>query len=243
MSTNNTDIGSTGKEKGSGMGSKMRGAAQVAHGVGEVIRGTVLGAIDNIAGDDRTMNREIAAQGRMEYSQGMAKMRGAGTGATAGYGNGGGFGTSTGVGTGAAGVETNQYGEAGGAGAGGPGGAYDAKRAPEAADTQHIQPGAYTPAGGHQQKQPMAPTNHTGTGTGGGTGQNYDTGAQTGSAGDEVGGPGGGYEANKTSESNVADMKQSDQYNQQQSADSRYEEPILSTGVHDTRPNGEFQQK
>jgi len=176
----------------------------------------------------------------MEYTQGMAKMRGAGTGATAGYGNGGGFGTST---AGATGAQT-KYDEAGGVGAGSPGGAYDANQTPEFADTKHIQPGGYTqqpqqPAG-YQQKPPMESTIHTGTD--GGTGQNYDTSLQTGSAGDKVGGPGSDYEANKTSD--VADMKQSDQYNKQQSADSRYEEPIpSSTGIHDTRPGGESQQR
>lgn len=47
-----------------------------------------MGAADTAAGD-RTNNDDIATKGRMETSQGMAKMRGAGAGANAGYSTGG----------------------------------------------------------------------------------------------------------------------------------------------------------
>ncbi|KIM75298.1 hypothetical protein PILCRDRAFT_13712 [Piloderma croceum F 1598] len=95
MSTDNT--GTTGGSK-AGIGSKIRGAAEVVHGVGDNVRGTFLGAIDTATGR-QSENDEIAARGRMEVSQGMAKIRGAGAGATAGYESGGGFGPGTGTGT------------------------------------------------------------------------------------------------------------------------------------------------
>lgn len=52
-------------------------------GVGDNIRGTFLGAVDTATGH-QSENADIAARGRMEASQGMAKMRGAGTETTAG---------------------------------------------------------------------------------------------------------------------------------------------------------------
>lgn len=168
----------------------------------------------------------------MEYTQGMAKMRGAGTGATAGYGNGGGFGAGTGVGPTAAGVQASQ--------AGGPGGAYDVNQNPEAADTKHIQPDGYPQQQqqpvGYQPKQPIPPPTSAGTRTSGGAGQSYDTSAQTdGPGGVEAGGPGGGYRANETSEAAAMKQTQPEEYNQPSA------QPF--DGTHDTQPSGESQQR
>jgi len=204
----------------------MRGAAQAAHGIGETIRGTILGAIDSIGGD-ATANKEIAAQGRMEYSQGIAKMRGAGAGATAGYGTGGGTGTGAGAGAGAGtgagtepvarpgqGYDAGQQANAGGAEASGTG-AYDAKQS---------QSGGYDQKPtGYQQNQPM-PSAAGNTEVGDGT----DTGAGAGTAG--AGGPGRAYDANQTSNG----------YNQQQFEGHQQKEPMApSSGNQD---GGEYQQ-
>jgi hypothetical protein len=228
MSTTNT------KETKPGMGSKMRGAAQAAHGIGETIRGTILGAIDSIGGD-ATANKEIAAQGRMEYSQGIAKMRGAGAGATAGYGTGGGTGTGAGAGTGAGtepvarpgqGYDAGQQANAGGAEASGTG-AYDAKES---------QAGGYDQKPtGYQQNQPMpsaAGNTEVGAGTDTGAGAGAGTQAgQVGSAGTAgAGGPGRAYDANQTSNG----------YNQQQPEGYQQKEPMApSSGNQD---GGEYQQ-
>ncbi|KAF7974173.1 hypothetical protein HWV62_13303 [Athelia sp. TMB] len=96
MSTSNT----AGTGAGSGFGNKIKGAIQVTHGIGENIRGTVLGAVDTVSGDN-TGADNVATTGRAEVDQGMANMRGtappvgdaAGTGVV-------GNGTFSGVGTG-----------------------------------------------------------------------------------------------------------------------------------------------
>ncbi|KAL0958574.1 hypothetical protein HGRIS_000713 [Hohenbuehelia grisea] len=58
-----------------GMGSRLRGAVEAVHGIGDNIRGTALGAVDTITRDG-TKNDEIAARGRAATSEGIAKMQG-----------------------------------------------------------------------------------------------------------------------------------------------------------------------
>ena len=92
-------------------------------GVGDNIRGTFLGAVDSATGR-QSENADIAARGRMEASQGMAKMRGAGTEATAVSESGGKpFGMDTdshgneGGAQGVGGTQSGQYGDTGASGA------------------------------------------------------------------------------------------------------------------------------
>lgn len=89
-------------------------------GVGENIRGTALGAADTAAGH-QTNNDSIAAQGRMEAQQGLAKMRGAGSGANAGYASGGGYNNATTAPTTGSAVGERGYDNTGGGAASGGG--------------------------------------------------------------------------------------------------------------------------
>ncbi|KAJ7246950.1 hypothetical protein C8J57DRAFT_1359702 [Mycena rebaudengoi] len=67
-STSNTSTGH------SGIGSKIKGAAQVVNGLGENIRGTFLGGVDTIVHSDSTKNDAIARKGREEQAQGVANL-------------------------------------------------------------------------------------------------------------------------------------------------------------------------
>ncbi|KAL4261877.1 hypothetical protein AB1N83_008121 [Pleurotus pulmonarius] len=60
-----------------GLGDRVRGGFQVVHGVGDNIRGTALGLVDTATGDGVT-NDEIARRGRVETSEGFAKLMGRG---------------------------------------------------------------------------------------------------------------------------------------------------------------------
>ncbi|KAF5312224.1 hypothetical protein D9619_003771 [Psilocybe cf. subviscida] len=71
---------------GSGIGSRLRGAAEVVHGAGEGLRGTLLGAVDTVMKNGPTQNDEVARQGRLEVERGMAKMKGQNTAGTTAYG-------------------------------------------------------------------------------------------------------------------------------------------------------------
>ncbi|KAJ7160808.1 hypothetical protein C8R46DRAFT_1194271 [Mycena filopes] len=63
-----------------GWGTKIKGAIQVGHGLGEALRGS-LGAADVGARDGQyTSSGEIAERGRHEIAQGLARMRGVATG-------------------------------------------------------------------------------------------------------------------------------------------------------------------
>ncbi|KIK97210.1 hypothetical protein PAXRUDRAFT_825185 [Paxillus rubicundulus Ve08.2h10] len=75
MAANNAD--STGGEK-VGIGSKIKAAAQVVHGIGENIRGTAMGAADTIAGSKsgEAKNENIVVQGQSEIAQGRARLKG-----------------------------------------------------------------------------------------------------------------------------------------------------------------------
>jgi len=196
MSTNNTG------KTGSGISSKIRGAAEAAHGMGETIRGTILGAVDSIGGGDQSVNKDIAAQGKMEYSQGMAKMRGAGAGATAGYGAGGGYDTGHGTGTG----QANDQGAQAGAGASRPAEAYEAKETADVAGTKQTQAGGYNQQPTGHQNQPASTTKNTGAETDVGPGHaevgRNDEASAPGSQYDSAGGgveTSGQYDTNKTS--------------------------------------------
>lgn len=67
---------------GSGMGGKLKGAYQVAHGVGETLRGSILGTADSSMNhtDGQAQNSTIASQGQAEYAEGMSRLRGTGGG-------------------------------------------------------------------------------------------------------------------------------------------------------------------
>uniref|UniRef100_A0A0W0GBW5 Uncharacterized protein n=1 Tax=Moniliophthora roreri TaxID=221103 RepID=A0A0W0GBW5_MONRR len=55
---------------------RSRGAVDAVHGAGENIRGTALGAADTVAHDQSAKNDEIAATGRNEWANGLARIRG-----------------------------------------------------------------------------------------------------------------------------------------------------------------------
>ncbi|KAG1731577.1 hypothetical protein EDB19DRAFT_1329514 [Suillus lakei] len=79
MTTNNkTNAAKNGNGGGGGFGKKLKGAAQVIHGIGENIRGTALGTADratsSVAGVEK--NAEVATKGRAEVAEGMARMKG-----------------------------------------------------------------------------------------------------------------------------------------------------------------------
>ncbi|KAJ6553751.1 hypothetical protein DFH09DRAFT_1366112 [Mycena vulgaris] len=69
-STSNT---TTGKP---GIGSKIKGAVQVVHGLGENVRGTILGGVDTVVHGNSADNDATAAKGRGEKAEGLARMKG-----------------------------------------------------------------------------------------------------------------------------------------------------------------------
>ncbi|KAJ7466214.1 hypothetical protein B0H11DRAFT_60084 [Mycena galericulata] len=113
-STSTSTSNTTGQ---SGLGAKIKGAAQMVHGAGENIRGTILGGVDTVVHKGPSANDEIASKGRQQTAEGLANFKGRPmaaeytnpTGATsaAGYGNN----TAGTVGSGApqnAGLQTAQ---------------------------------------------------------------------------------------------------------------------------------------
>ena len=76
----NTTATNTSSSAGSGIGDKIKGAFQVAHGVGDAIRGSTLGAADSAMSHNEAQakNAGIANKGSAEYSEGMNRMRGTG---------------------------------------------------------------------------------------------------------------------------------------------------------------------
>ncbi|KAG2142410.1 hypothetical protein DEU56DRAFT_979587 [Suillus clintonianus] len=106
----NTNTNGGGGGGGGGFGDKIKGAAQIIHGLGENIRGTALGTADRATSSEAGIQKddEVAAKGRAEVAEGMARMRGhpAGTvpsdkGTSAGTGTGTGAATAVGAGAGA----------------------------------------------------------------------------------------------------------------------------------------------
>ncbi|KAF7335708.1 hypothetical protein MVEN_02226300 [Mycena venus] len=75
-STNNTadSVGGHG-----GIGSKIKGAAQTINGLGENVRGTILGGVDTVLHKDSSANDAIAAKGRAQHAEGMANLEGRST--------------------------------------------------------------------------------------------------------------------------------------------------------------------
>jgi len=59
-----------------GIGSKIKGAAQTVNGLGENVRGTILGGVDTILHKDSSANDAIAAKGRAQHAEGMANLEG-----------------------------------------------------------------------------------------------------------------------------------------------------------------------
>ncbi|KAJ7118065.1 hypothetical protein C8R44DRAFT_878704 [Mycena epipterygia] len=69
-STSNTSNGHV------GLGTKIKGATQAINGLGENVRGTILGGVDTVLHQDSTPNDAIAAKGRAQHAEGLAKMQG-----------------------------------------------------------------------------------------------------------------------------------------------------------------------
>ncbi|KAG1850384.1 hypothetical protein DFJ58DRAFT_746470 [Suillus subalutaceus] len=80
MTTNNTNTNTSknGGENGGGFSDKLKGAAQVIHGIGDNLRGTALGSADratsSVAGVQK--NADLVTKGRAEIAEGMARMKG-----------------------------------------------------------------------------------------------------------------------------------------------------------------------
>ncbi|KAJ7231401.1 hypothetical protein B0H12DRAFT_1328285 [Mycena haematopus] len=77
MNPSNTTSDSVGDH--GGIGSKVKGAAQTLNGLGENVRGTILGGVDTVFRKDSSANDAIAAKGRQQLADGMANIeRGSG---------------------------------------------------------------------------------------------------------------------------------------------------------------------
>lgn len=78
MTTDSTNTAKNQGGGGGGFGSKIKGAAQIIHGLGDNIRGTALGTADratsSVAGMQK--NADLTTKGRAEFAEGMARMRG-----------------------------------------------------------------------------------------------------------------------------------------------------------------------
>ncbi|KAL4079827.1 hypothetical protein J3A83DRAFT_4368674 [Scleroderma citrinum] len=83
MSSNSAQSGAGSGRK---LGNKLKGAAQVVHGIGESIRGTVLGAVDSIAHtpSSEAKYEATASKGKAEIEEGIAKVRGHASGGNVG---------------------------------------------------------------------------------------------------------------------------------------------------------------
>ncbi|KAJ7061809.1 hypothetical protein C8F01DRAFT_1252589 [Mycena amicta] len=64
---------STTSTNNTGLGSKIKGAAQAVHGMGENVRGTILGGVETVFHRDSSGSDAIAAQGRDEGRVGAEK--------------------------------------------------------------------------------------------------------------------------------------------------------------------------
>ncbi|KAI0044940.1 hypothetical protein FA95DRAFT_1680808 [Auriscalpium vulgare] len=115
INTPSTNPGST----GSGLGSKLRGVAEVAHGIGDSLRGRAMGAVEG--GQKKQENAGIATRGREEVERGMSRIDGrplpgaAGAGPASGAAHGMGDDIGAGPGSGASGgYDSAQAGATGG---------------------------------------------------------------------------------------------------------------------------------
>ncbi|KAJ7743509.1 hypothetical protein DFH07DRAFT_943186, partial [Mycena maculata] len=75
-STSTTTTSSNTTTGNSGIGSKIKGAAQIVHGAGENIRGTILGGVDTAVHKDSSANDEIARKGREQHATGVSNLKG-----------------------------------------------------------------------------------------------------------------------------------------------------------------------
>lgn len=63
------------------VGDKIKGAIEIVHGAGDNLRGSALGAIDQMGRGGVTKNEEISRKGREEFERGMGRWKGHQTGA------------------------------------------------------------------------------------------------------------------------------------------------------------------
>ncbi|OAX38774.1 hypothetical protein K503DRAFT_770119 [Rhizopogon vinicolor AM-OR11-026] len=124
--------GSGGGGGGGGIKTKLQGVAEVIHGLGENIRGTVLGTADRAtkSGVVEKKHDDVAMKGREEFAKGMAKLKGQApqpvgtTQSNEGQGTGTGVGTGPGGATGAGVTDQRQQGHNGASATEGKSGAY-----------------------------------------------------------------------------------------------------------------------
>ncbi|KAJ6460025.1 hypothetical protein C8R47DRAFT_129154, partial [Mycena vitilis] len=64
-----------------GIGAKIKGAAQTVNGLGENVRGTILGGVETVLHKDSTANDAIAAKGREQQADGLRNLKGPAVGA------------------------------------------------------------------------------------------------------------------------------------------------------------------
>ncbi|KAH7887216.1 hypothetical protein F5I97DRAFT_1119503 [Phlebopus sp. FC_14] len=104
-----------GPSAGGGFSSKIKGATQVAYGLGETIRGTTLSTFDSMthASAGESKNEDVAAKGRQEIAEGMGKIRGQGQQATPTHGATGAGAVPAGAGAGQVAAATQMQGTAG----------------------------------------------------------------------------------------------------------------------------------
>ncbi|KAF9457361.1 hypothetical protein BDZ94DRAFT_1273369 [Collybia nuda] len=69
------DTGAGATAGAGGVGTKLKSAYHVIHGLGENVRGTTLGAVDTATNKGGSENDEIARKGRLEMEQGLAAFR------------------------------------------------------------------------------------------------------------------------------------------------------------------------
>ncbi|KAJ7627394.1 hypothetical protein FB45DRAFT_921257 [Roridomyces roridus] len=82
MNPTTTPTSTSTSSRSGGIASKIKGAAQVIHGTGENIRGTILGGVDTVVHKDATTlseNDVIAAKGRQQTAEGLDNLRGGAT--------------------------------------------------------------------------------------------------------------------------------------------------------------------
>ncbi|KAJ7618243.1 hypothetical protein DFH06DRAFT_1306630 [Mycena polygramma] len=83
MNNTNTTHNGTADSVGGhgGIGAKIKGAAQTVNGLGENVRGTILGGVETVLHKDSTANDAIAAKGRAQQADGLRNLKGPAAGA------------------------------------------------------------------------------------------------------------------------------------------------------------------
>ncbi|KIM47293.1 hypothetical protein M413DRAFT_440744 [Hebeloma cylindrosporum] len=66
---------------GAGLGKKIRGAAEIVHGAGDTLRGTMLGTVESLGKEIglRSKDDDIAQQGKLEMERGLENWKGSPT--------------------------------------------------------------------------------------------------------------------------------------------------------------------